>query len=111
MQIDLKGKTAVVTGASGELGRVIARTLADCGANIAIAYHSNEQKADKLRKEVTGKGVRAMAVKGDVTSEASLMAMHAAIEKELGSPDVVVNNAVIASGSPSPVQPPSRFSP
>lgn len=95
MQIDLRGKTAVVTGASGELGRVITRTLADCGASIAIAYHSHEQKAEKLRQEVQARGVRVIAVKGDVTNETSVMIMRDTIEKELGSPDILVNNAVI----------------
>jgi 3-oxoacyl-[acyl-carrier protein] reductase len=46
MKIDLSGKVAIVTGATGELGRVISRTLATCGADMAIHYHQNRIAAD-----------------------------------------------------------------
>ena len=44
MKIDLSGKTALVTGATGDLGRVIAMTLARCGADVALHFHSNAGK-------------------------------------------------------------------
>ena len=67
IQIDLKGKIALVTGGSGQLGRVMARRLADAGADIIVHYHQNKTKADALVEELTQKGVRAMAVQADIT--------------------------------------------
>ncbi len=95
MQIDLKGHLALVTGGSGQLGRVMCRTLAGCGADVAIHYHRNKASADALVAELTGLGVRAIAVQADVTIEAEVRAMQARVQAELGAPDILVNNAVI----------------
>ncbi len=95
-QIDLRGKIAVVTGASGELGRVMVRELASCGADVAINYYSNEKKATDLASEIESvHGVRALTVRADVTSLDSIMDMKDEITKNLGKADIVVNNAVI----------------
>jgi len=93
--IDLSGKLALVTGASGELGRVITRTLAHAGADLAIHYHQNKTKADELLAEIKPMGRRAVAVQADVTDAESVSRMREAILKELGEPDIIVNNAVI----------------
>ena len=95
MKIDLKGHLALVTGGSGQLGRVICRTLGDCGADVVVNYHQNAPKAHELVTELLGKGVHALAVQADVTDEASIRSMKATIETELGAPDILVNNAVI----------------
>jgi 3-oxoacyl-[acyl-carrier protein] reductase len=94
MNLDLAGKVALVTGATGELGRALVRTLAECGADIAVHFHSNEVKAAELTAELEGMGRRAVAVRCDVSSQDSVRAMRAAIEETLGSPDIVVLNAV-----------------
>jgi len=95
MNINLKGHLALVTGGSGQLGRVMCRTLAECGADVAIHYHRNRASADALVTELTSKGVRAVAVQADVTDEAEVRAMQARVQAELGAPDILVNNAVI----------------
>jgi 3-oxoacyl-[acyl-carrier protein] reductase len=95
LKIDLTGKIAVVTGSTGQLGRVMARTLAGCGANIAIHYHANEQQADKLVDSIHNMGRRAMKVRADVTVEAEVYAMRDAIRNALGATHIIVNNAVI----------------
>ncbi len=92
--IDLSGKLAVVTGATGELGRVMVRTLAQAGADVAVHYHSNEAKARQLCEEVAGMGRRSMAVQADVAELDSVLAMRDAIVQQLGHPDIIVNNAV-----------------
>ena len=94
MTIDLKKKVAVVTGATGELGRVMARTLAQCGADVAIHYLQNKSKAEELLREITADGVRGMIVQANVGDLQSVLAMRDAIAAELGDPHVVVNNAV-----------------
>src|SRR3712207_663771 len=72
MQIDLTGRVAVVTGASGPLGRVMARTLAQCGAAVAIHYHENRAQADKVRREVEACGVRGLVVQADIADPGSV---------------------------------------
>ncbi|WP_035293000.1 3-oxoacyl-[acyl-carrier-protein] reductase [Clostridium sp. KNHs214] len=91
----LKGKNAIVTGASRGIGRAIALKLAEKGANIVINYRSNKEKAEELVKEIEAKGVKALAIEGDVSifSEAESM-INKAFEK-LGSVDILVNNAGI----------------
>jgi 3-oxoacyl-[acyl-carrier protein] reductase len=61
-----------VTGATGELGGVIARTLADRGADVALHYHSNADKAAELCAEIDGMGRRSCAVQGDVSDRESV---------------------------------------
>ena len=95
MTINLKGKTALITGASGQLGRVMARTLAACGANIAVHYGQNEAIAASLAEEIKAMGCWAMAVQADITNEASVNQMRDIVLDNLGHVDIVVNNAVI----------------
>ena len=94
--IDLKGKTAVVTGGTGELGRTMVRELANCGANVAVCYYTQEQAAKALQTEVEQQyGVKACAVYADVTNKDSIMAMKARVGETLGHVDIIVNNSVI----------------
>lgn len=94
MQIDLAGRVAVVTGASGQLGRTIARTLAQCGADVALNYLRNHEKAEELQREIEALGRKALAVQGDVSDKTSVRAMQNKIKAALGDPDIVVTNAV-----------------
>ena len=94
MTIDLKNKIALVTGATGQLGRVIACTLAECGADVAIHYHKNKEKADLLVKEIEKMGCRALAVQADITDKSSVEKMRGAVAAGLGCPHIVINNAV-----------------
>lgn len=95
MKIDLSGRIAVVTGASGELGRVISRGLAGCGADVAIHYHQNQSSAEALADELKKLGRRTCIIRADIADKASVGAMRETIERELGAPDILVNNAVI----------------
>ena len=91
----MNNRTALITGATGQLGRVMARTLAKCGANIAIHYRSNEAQAVELQDEVHSYGSRATIVQADITNLDSILAMKKTIEEQLGSVDIVVANAVV----------------
>ncbi|MFC5652227.1 SDR family NAD(P)-dependent oxidoreductase [Paenibacillus solisilvae] len=95
MNIDLSGKIALVTGATGELGRVMIRTLAKCGADVVIHYRSNEARALELQQEVQSMGRRAIIVEADITSQDSIMNMKAKVVEQLGAVDIVVANAVV----------------
>ena len=93
--IDLSNKVAVITGGSGALGRVMVRTLAEAGADIAICYYRDAESAHGLQAEITAKGVRATVVQADVTNQDSINAMCDAVANTLGAADIIVNNAVI----------------
>lgn len=95
MKIDLSGRLAVVTGASGELGRVICRTLAECGADVALTYLKNAGRAEVLADELAATGRRARAFRVDVTDAVSIAGLRDAIRAWHRDPDIVVNNAVI----------------
>ncbi|HDQ72012.1 MAG TPA: SDR family oxidoreductase [Chloroflexi bacterium] len=95
MGIDLSGQIAVVTGGSGELGRVIVRTLARCGADVAIHYHENWRQAEALAKELDEMGRHGLVVQADVTDFGAIVRMRDEIVASLGAPTIVVNNAVI----------------
>ena len=95
LTLNLTNKIAVVTGGTGELGRVMVRILAACGADVAIHYHRNAGMAAALKSEVEGMGRRAVMVQADVTDKASVLALRDAVVQSLGTADVIVNNAVI----------------
>jgi len=94
LQIDLSGKTALLTGASGQLGRAMARTLAVSGADLILHYHRDEAGAKRVERDVVAAGRRALIVQADVGSEPSVRAMAAAARATLGDPDILVINAV-----------------
>lgn len=91
----LMGKNAVVTGASRGLGRSIALKLAELGANVILNYRSSANSVEEVVKAIEEKGVKALAVQGDVSSfEDAKKIIDAAVEN-FGSIDVLVNNAGI----------------
>jgi 3-oxoacyl-[acyl-carrier protein] reductase len=95
MHINLTSHLAVVTGGSGKLGRVICRTLAECGADVVVHYHSDRGMAEKVREDVKAFGRRSLAVQADVSDAASVASMKSQILAVLGrAPDIIVNNAV-----------------
>ncbi len=94
LTIDLSGKRALVTGASGQLGRTMAKTLAQCGADVAVHYFHNEAQAQKVSREIQAMGRKSVAVQADFASEESVYAMRDLLAGGFGLPDIVVNNAV-----------------
>jgi len=89
---DLDGRVALVTGSAAGLGRGIALALADCGADVAVHYHSSEDEAATTAADAEAFGATATTVQGDVTDPESVDAMFETVEAELGSVDVLVNN-------------------
>ena len=95
MKIDLAGKIALITGATGDLGRVMVRTLAMCSADVVIHYLKNAEKAKELALEVEALGRKAFIVQADITDFNSVMVLKDTVVKGLGAPNIVINNAVI----------------
>ncbi len=89
----LKGKVAVVTGASKGIGAGIAKALAAEGAGVVVNYARSRADADKVVAEIAGSGGKAVAVQGDVSKAADVERLFAETKKSFGSLDVLVNNA------------------
>lgn len=97
---NLRGKVAVVTGASKGIGAGIARRLAEAGASVVVNYSSDAAGADKVVTEIAGKGGRAIAAQADVSKAADVKRLFAEAKKAFGAPDVLVNNAGVFSFGP-----------
>ena len=95
LTLDLSGKVCVVTGATGQLGRVMVRTLARCGADVAIQYLQNEAMARQLQEELAVLGRRGLPVQADITDVVSVTALRDTVRAEMGTASIIVNNAVI----------------
>jgi 3-oxoacyl-[acyl-carrier protein] reductase len=92
VQVNLSGKTAVITGGGRGIGKTIAEYFADAGAAVVVAARSAEQIANAARA-ITGQGGEAFAVKTDVTVNASVEALFRETEKRYGGVDFFVINA------------------
>jgi 3-oxoacyl-[acyl-carrier protein] reductase len=90
---DLKGKVAVVTGASKGIGAGIAKGFAAAGAAVVVNYASSREGADRVVAEITAQGGKAIAVQGDVSKAADVTRLFAETKASFGGLDVLVNNA------------------
>ena len=91
----LKGKNAIITGASRGIGREIALTLAENGANIVINYRNYNNEIEALVKDIEAKGVKIVTVKCDVSNFEEVENLISEAKEKLGSIDILVNNAGI----------------
>lgn len=96
----LKGKVAVVTGASKGIGAAIAKQLAADGASVVVNYATSREGADKVVAEITKNGGKAIAVGGSVTKEADIDSLFAETAKAYGRVDILVNNAGVYGFTP-----------
>jgi NAD(P)-dependent dehydrogenase (short-subunit alcohol dehydrogenase family) len=104
----LDGKVAIVTGASSGLGVAFAGALAGAGADVALGARRAE-RLDETRRLVESAGRRALAVPTDVADPDSCQALVDAAVRELGSVDVLVNNAGIGTAVPATRETPEQF--
>jgi 3-oxoacyl-[acyl-carrier protein] reductase len=95
---DLKGRAALVTGASSGLGQQFARALADNGASVALVARRID-RLQTLKKEIEGKGGKAVAIEADVTDRAAMARAFDAAEKAFGTVTILVNNAGVAQAA------------
>jgi 3-oxoacyl-[acyl-carrier protein] reductase len=96
----LKGKVAVVTGASKGIGAAIAKRLAANGARVVVNYATSRQGAEKVVAEIQKSGGEAIAVGGSVANESDIDQLFAETTKAFGKLDILVNNAGIYSFAP-----------
>ncbi len=96
MDLGLKGKIALVTGATSGVGREIALSLAAEGAGVAVNYRSSSADAETLVGEIAAKGGRAKAYRADVAEFAAVKGMVADIVRDFGGINILINNAGLA---------------
>jgi glucose 1-dehydrogenase len=105
----LHGKTALVTGATSGIGQAIALRLAEEGCNVAINYRSRPDAAEATRQQMMERAcsdiercdVKALLVKGDVSTEKDVIAMVNKVIETFGHLDILINNAGIQTESPA----------
>lgn len=93
-------RVAIVTGASGGIGRAVAVRLGQAGMAVAVHYAGNRDRAEETASQIIADGGRAMVVSADVADEAQVAAMFDRVEAEFGGVDAVVNAAGIMLLSP-----------
>jgi 3-oxoacyl-[acyl-carrier protein] reductase len=98
----MQGKTAIVTGASGGIGRAIAERLAREGADVVVHYHRNKDGAEATARAIgeNGGAGRVVLAAGDLAVEDDISALFHLAATEFGRVDIVVNNAGVVTGGP-----------
>jgi NAD(P)-dependent dehydrogenase (short-subunit alcohol dehydrogenase family) len=92
MTIDLKGRTAVITGGSRGLGEAMAKALAEAGAAVALVAR-DVNRLEKVRDEIAGRGGTADLLTADVTREDEVARLAEAVGQRFPSPQILINNA------------------
>lgn len=95
MNLLLKGKTALITGASKGIGKAIAYRFAEEGANVAFTYLSSVEQGQALEKELMEKGVKAKGYQSDASDFAQADTLINSVIADFGTLDILVNNAGI----------------
>jgi 3-oxoacyl-[acyl-carrier protein] reductase len=93
MNLDLSGKTALVSGGARGIGASITRTLGAAGARVVINYNKSGEKAEKVRDELRCEGIEAEIFQADVSDAAQVERLFQFIRSSVGQLDVLVNNA------------------
>lgn len=91
--MELKGCVAIITGGSGGLGQRICRALALNGVNVVVNYAESEVKAKSVVEDISKLGVRAIAIRADVTDPVAVVRMVEQAQGEFGRVDILVNDA------------------
>jgi len=101
MELNLRGKTALVTGGSRGLGAAVCARLARDGANVLLTYVASREKAESLAAELAAQyGVHVAAFRADVSVEADIVSLFAHAKEHFGLIDVLINNAGICPMMP-----------
>lgn len=105
----LSGKTALITGGSRGIGAAIARKFAELGANIAIVYAGNQEAAQRVCGQCEGFGVKAAAYQCNVADYEEVKTTVAAVRKDFGSVEILVNSAGITKDGLIPMMSEAAF--
>ena len=97
--MELKGKTAIITGSSGFLGSNIAIALGRAGCNCVCHYNKNKQKAEFAAGQIMNTGAKAITVQADLTDENQIEKLFEQANK-IGTPQILINSAAVFSRQP-----------
>ena len=97
--MELKGKTAIITGSSGQLGLAIAIALGRAGCNCICHYNKNRQKAESVARQIQTTGAKAIAIQADLTNVEQIEMLFEKADS-LGTPQILINSAAIFSRQP-----------
>jgi len=97
----LDSKTALITGSDSGMGQAMAEEFARAGANVAITFHTDEAGAEESRRRVQAAGRKALVGQTDIRDEGSVGRLFEAVSSELGTPDILVNDAGVGSSGAS----------
>ncbi|GIW96369.1 MAG: glucose 1-dehydrogenase [Pirellulaceae bacterium] len=98
--VDLKGRVAVVTGASLGIGRATAVALGRAGASVVVNYRSHEAEAEEVVRAIRDLGSRAVKVRGDVANRLDVENLVETAVREFGKVDIAVSNAAYSDREP-----------
>jgi len=98
--MDLKNKVALVTGGGTGIGRATCLALAQRGATVAVNYSRSKTEADETAETIKNAGGHAIAIQADVSQDGEVREMVATIVQQLGTVDLLVNNASITRHIP-----------
>jgi enoyl-[acyl-carrier protein] reductase III len=107
--IDLRGKRALVTGASRGIGKSCALRLAEAGADVAINFISSADEAAEVVRAIHGLGRRSFAVRADVAQRDDAVAMVQAVEERFEGIDIIVSNVAAGGFRPASELTPASF--
>ncbi len=96
----LKGKNVLITGAGRRIGRYIAISLAEEGANIILHYRSSEREVEEVLNTILEKGVDAVKIKADLEDTAEVKKLAEESIKSFGRVDILINNASVYYPTP-----------
>ncbi len=102
--MDLKGRTALITGGAHRLGKAITLALANAGCNVVINYHHSHEAAEATANEARGYGVAALAWQANVADYEQVSNMVSAAVQHLGRLDILINSASRFEKTPFPTQ-------
>jgi NAD(P)-dependent dehydrogenase (short-subunit alcohol dehydrogenase family) len=94
LNINLTGRTAVITGGSRGLGEAMAKSLSESGAAVALVARDTK-RLDQVRDAIAGQGGTAVIFKADVTDEKQVAVLAEAVNQRFGAPQILINNAGI----------------
>ena len=97
--MELRGKSAIISGSSGRLGSAIAKALATAGCNCICHYNQHEQKAEELVKQIQSLGVKALAIEADLTKPEEIEGLFEKAS-EFGTSQILINSAAVFSRQP-----------
>lgn len=98
-ELTLQRKTAMVTGASGMIGRRVAVRLAELGADVYVHYRSSEKQAKETARQIEAVGSKAYLISGDLTKPEEVKKIFRTVEEITGELNILINNAGVQTNS------------